>query len=109
MKRTIVPFDMKTSMVLISALLLYSNGFSQTSKSMKIFSLEECSFNGTKYEQAEYLLRTVKPMAIIEKDKQVIPELMGKLLNDLFLQFRLNDWVNTLRIALLSRKKWEVI
>jgi len=73
---------MKYQILIISLLFFGFCGYTQNSKSIKVFSQGSSSFKGSKYAQATYLLRNVKPMAIIDEKKRIIPELLGNLLND---------------------------
>jgi len=56
-------------------------GYSQ-SKAIKNFSKENQAFLGSKLDQAEYLLRYVKPMGILAKHNAELPKFLVMLMND---------------------------
>lgn len=56
-------------------------GFSQ-SNALENFAIEKQQFYGSKLSQAEYLLRKVKPMGIVDKQEADIPPFLTMLMND---------------------------
>ncbi len=74
---------MKTTKFTIHLIALLSTTLCLAqSTSIKKFSLEDQKFEGTKLEQAKFLLRYVKPMGIISKKEAKIPEFLEGVLKD---------------------------
>ncbi|NER16550.1 hypothetical protein [Spongiivirga citrea] len=71
---------MKTIINLV-LITLCSMSFGQ-SKAIKKFSLEDQQFIGTKLEQAQYLLKKVKPMGIVSKQDAMLPQFIESLMTD---------------------------